>query len=42
MSDEESEFLDLVSDRLSSLSIPTDDGEVSTVVFRLVDAVASA
>ena len=41
-SDEESEFLGLVSDRLSSLSIPTDDGEVSVVVSHVVDAVASA
>ena len=41
-SDEESEFLGLVSDHLSSLPIPDDDGEVSAVVSQVVDAVASA
>ena len=40
--DEESEFLGLVADRLSSLPIPKDDGEVSMVVSHVVDAVASA
>ena len=41
-SDEESKFLGLVVNRLSFLSIPTDDGEVSSVVFRVVDVVVSA
>ena len=40
-SDEESEFLGLVSDHLSSLFIPADNGEVSMVVFHVADAVAS-
>ena len=39
--DEESEFLGLVVDHLSFLPIPTDDSEVSTVVSRVADAVAS-
>ena len=41
-SDEESEFLDLVSNCLSFLSIPTNDGEVSAVVSHMANAVASA
>ena len=41
-SDEESEFLGLVADRLSSLLIPKEDSEVSMVVSRVADAVASA
>ena len=41
-SDKESKFLNLVSDCLSSLSIPTDDGEVSMVVFHVADTVVSA
>ena len=40
--DEESEFLGLVTDRLSSLPVPKEDSEVSTVVSRVADAVASA
>ena len=41
-SDEESKFLGLVTDHLSSLPIPKDDGEVSVVVSCVADAVASA
>ena len=41
-SDEESEFLGLVSDHISSLSIPADDEEVSVVVSHVADVVASA
>ena len=41
-SDEESKFLGLVSNRISSLSIPVDDGKVSVVVSCVADAVASA
>ena len=40
--EEESEFLGLVADCLSSLPIPMNDGEVSMVVSCMADAVASA
>ena len=40
-SEEESEFLGLVSDHVFFLSISSNDGEIPTVVFCVVDTVAS-